>query len=272
MNKRIGFTLIELLVVIAIIAMLLSVILPSLKKSKEAAHAISCRSNLRQMAIAFNTYSIENDGKLFPFSYVGNYGYWFRNIAPYLGDYNYQSNADLQTSGVMKVGICPSTRIQTHDSDGTAPDNKSTWYWVSENIIGSYSVNGWILPDPDGHAAFWGIPESEAAKRFWGGQSSGQFSHIPGHVGLIADAYRMDTWPSTPANVKIPTKEQLTNPTDMGHNLQSLILRYTVDRHNMAVNVAFTDGSARKVKLADLYSIKWNKFDGPVYVDKFPSN
>ena len=74
MNKRKGFTLIELLVVIAVIAMLLSVVLPSLRKAKESAKAISCRSNLRQMAVAFNTFSVEHNGKLFPFGYVGEKG------------------------------------------------------------------------------------------------------------------------------------------------------------------------------------------------------
>ncbi len=269
--KKKAFTLIELLVVIAIIALLLAVVLPSLKKAKEAAKAVSCRSNLRQMAIAFSTYSVENDGKAFPFSYVGKYGYWFRNIAPYLGDTDYQDNAELQTSGVMKIGICPATKIQTDNGSGTAPDNKSTWYWASENIIGSYSVNAWVLPDPDGHGVYWGIPKAEAEKRFFGGEEGGRYAQIPGHVGLIADAYRMDTWPSTPPNVNVPTARQLIQPSNLAHSVQSLILRYTVDRHNMAVNVAFVDGSAKKVNIEDLYTTKWNEFDGPVEV-RVPSD
>ena len=52
LGKR-GFTLIELLVVIAIIAMLLSILTPSLNKVKKIARSVICRSNLRQWGTAF---------------------------------------------------------------------------------------------------------------------------------------------------------------------------------------------------------------------------
>ncbi|MBN2732399.1 MAG: type II secretion system protein, partial [Balneolaceae bacterium] len=211
MGRRKGFTLIELLVVIAIIALLLAVVVPSLRKAKEAAKGVSCRSNVRQMSIAFGTYSVDNDGRIFPFSYVGEYGYWFRNIAPYLGDKDYQTSTELQTSGVMKVGICPNTKVQTDDNSGTAPDNKTTWYWGSENIIGSYGVNAWVLPDPDGHVSTWGggaISAAAAEKRLFS-----QYAQIRGDVGVIADSFRMDCWPSTPSNVKVPTAKQLIELT-----------------------------------------------------------
>jgi len=63
MNSRIrGFTLIELLVVIAIIAILLSILLPSLAASREQAKRIVCASNLRSLAQAMNNYAVSNDG------------------------------------------------------------------------------------------------------------------------------------------------------------------------------------------------------------------
>jgi len=52
-----AFTLIELLIVIAIIALLLSVLLPSLKKAKEAARNVVCKSNLRQWSLVFSMYT-----------------------------------------------------------------------------------------------------------------------------------------------------------------------------------------------------------------------
>lgn len=57
-----AFTLIELLVVIAIIALLVSILLPSLKRARNAALVVKSMSNLRQINIAAATYREENKG------------------------------------------------------------------------------------------------------------------------------------------------------------------------------------------------------------------
>jgi prepilin-type N-terminal cleavage/methylation domain-containing protein len=66
MRKTQGFTLVELLVVIAIIAVLVSILLPSLAKAKSAASVVQCASNLRQVALATINYANENGGALPP--------------------------------------------------------------------------------------------------------------------------------------------------------------------------------------------------------------
>jgi prepilin-type N-terminal cleavage/methylation domain-containing protein/prepilin-type processing-associated H-X9-DG protein len=63
---RPAFTLVELLVVIAIIGLLISILLPSLRKARDAAKLANCASNLRQIGIMHANYAAQHKGRLLP--------------------------------------------------------------------------------------------------------------------------------------------------------------------------------------------------------------
>ena len=63
MKKR-AFTLIELLVVIAVIAVLMSILMPSLNLAREQARSVACASNLKSMVLGWRLYAGSNDDKI----------------------------------------------------------------------------------------------------------------------------------------------------------------------------------------------------------------
>lgn len=63
---RVGFTLIELLVVVAIIALLISILLPSLAAAREQAKRSACAANLKGIAFACLTYAEDSKQGVLP--------------------------------------------------------------------------------------------------------------------------------------------------------------------------------------------------------------
>src|SRR5687768_15137649 len=83
-SRRGGFTLVELLVVIGIIAILISMLLPTLRGVRRQANLVQCSSNMKQLSMAMLMYIQDNKGR-FPaaeFSTIVNQypqGWWWPN-------------------------------------------------------------------------------------------------------------------------------------------------------------------------------------------------
>lgn len=67
MSKRRGFTLIELLVVVTVLALLMALLLPSLKRARTQTKRTVCAANLRQIGVGLQAYLSENQDR-FPWA------------------------------------------------------------------------------------------------------------------------------------------------------------------------------------------------------------
>ena len=79
-----AFTLLELLVVIAVIAIMAALLLPALSRTQEQARGTACRSNMKQLALAFLMYSEDNDDT---FPWPGASGRAVNSPASYAADW-----------------------------------------------------------------------------------------------------------------------------------------------------------------------------------------
>src|SRR3974377_2301232 len=91
MARRVrAFSLIEMLVVISTIALLISLVLPALGKSRETTRSEICASNVRQLGIALGMYAMANKN-FYPGdhrSWGGGVSWvtWVPRLRPYVGD------------------------------------------------------------------------------------------------------------------------------------------------------------------------------------------
>jgi len=77
-----GFTLVEILVVIAILGLLLTLLLPAVQASREAARRVSCGNNFHQIGIA--TQGFVNTYNNYPQAYVNSTCRWMDQLKPFL--------------------------------------------------------------------------------------------------------------------------------------------------------------------------------------------
>ncbi len=254
-----GFTLIELLVVIAIIALLLGIIMPSLRRARGLAQSISCQSNLRQWNLILFTYTNENDDR-FPDSswedqrMVPRGQWWFLTLRDYYidqPDILLCATADRiqDTSAGAGPWVTQSQYFPQEANEAwgqriivrTHPD-RGQWVWSS------YAPNAWIM---DTRSGTWPEFPDQFDDWFWGSMRN---IRQPSEVPVFQDSRHVDGWP---------------NHTDRPHSQEfgaevedwsrGYMYLFTMRRHGNSINMTFADGSSRSVPLTDLWSQKWHR-------------
>ncbi len=198
-SRTSAFTLIELLVVIAIIAILAALLLPALRRAKDAAHGSACLNHLRQWCLATQIYAAEQNDFLPPEGFANplhnhtNTG-WYVQLPRVLGlpryhDALWRTNAEVDPG--RTIWLCPANKRRSNGNnlfhyclnayvDGRADDDHPTrignvpgpsrvvWLFDSKNLP---AIGGWTFVHTnlhnrgaqigflDGHARRFRLPE-----------------------------------------------------------------------------------------------------------------
>jgi len=269
-----GFTLVELLVVISVIAILISMLIPSLAGARDAARTVKCSSNLRQLITAWNLYANDSKDRAMPLAYwsvedigTGPQVFWWGThgtpitppdhargfIAPYVDSALFDGSA-LE---------CPSQRWGTYRPQGP-----------SRTVTSTYGYNGYYLSPAKtpGWAASIG-------HRRWQGLSQLQ---RPAALLVFADALLPGVGAVQPGNTALLDPPLLYSKSGGGkwtiNPSPTTAFRHsraTISLAGRAAVAAFADGHAAPVSAQaewlthpsqGIGSVGGNQSNGPGYV------
>ncbi|HTL28983.1 MAG TPA: type II secretion system protein [Tepidisphaeraceae bacterium] len=255
-NRTRGFTLTELLVVIGLIAMLISLLLPVLGKTRAAARNAACLSNLRQIGTTWTMYLAENRGRLPEYLWstpatpdISWRGYWL-GILDY---YKVQGDSLLCPSADEPIPYNQPNRgfgnVSYAWTGRFVPLGTSARFSATIYRDSSYGYNRYLTAG-GGFGALGRVTRINSV-------------HPQSEVPVFLDSVFADFSPP-------PGSEAAPVPTPPNLRFQNIPLgapdhwRFLIARHGRGVNAFFADGSSRWVPLEETYmltwKIDWNKY------------
>ena len=113
MRKQNGaFTLIELIVVVALVAMLAASLLPVLAGTRVRDRRLTCTNNLKQVGLAFHTWSISHNGNM-PMAVAWAQGGDLDDVGYRVLAATQKSSATSGSRGVSMMFLCMSNELNT---------------------------------------------------------------------------------------------------------------------------------------------------------------
>ena len=235
----------DLIVVLGCIIFLLATLGTVGDSGRRRAKEMICLSNLRQWGAAFMMFAEDHDGYFMGGRNITGQNWWWV-LEPYYGDRN-----------LLLCPMADDPSLNTWEGFG----NFGTWgpQWFPDGFYGSYGVNEWIS-----HPVFelGQSPMYGDRNKYWRTANVAGTDKIP----LLADCYWDQGWGEAFDWIpNFPGQWEGMTGDDIGH--------FCVIRHDGGINGIFLDGSAKRIELQCLWSLKWNRLsdmeDAPTYED-FP--
>ena len=288
-----AFTLVDLLVVIGIIALLISILMPSLSRAREQANLVQCMSNLRQVGTAMMMHATEHK------NHVPLGGLMFANATPAgLGDAAMKKYSYYQENGTNRPMPIPaalgSYLGQTVRSDTVANMTADMDSGPVRNVFtcptqsrGGIQQQGTMLRDQNG----WGAPPiwssyvfNEEPIGFWDDSATG-YKRGRGNLNRVKAASELmfigdgkrrlgDGWLVMYSHGVGTTLEdvwrgaQAANPSIGAGDREA----FDLPRHKNRMNICFMDGHAETIigTLTPVRNPTKLTFSQTVYLTKYP--